>query len=63
MGFSMTNKKGVKFWLHSKAITLKNGIQRTIYFFSKSSTGAVDVPVGYEPVEARTGLPVLKRAE
>lgn len=63
MGFSMTTKKGVQFWLHSKAVTLKNGAQRTIFFFSKSSANAVDVPIGYEPVEARTGLPVLKRAE
>lgn len=63
MGFSMTNKKGVKYWLHSKPVTLKNGLRRTIFFFSKTEAGAVDVPVGYEPVEARTGLPVLKRAE
>ncbi len=63
MAFSMTNKKGVQYWLHSKAVTLKNGLSRTIFFFSKSSANAVDVPEGYEPVEARTGLPVLKRAE
>lgn len=63
MGFSMTNKKGVQYWLHSKQVMLKNNLQRTIYFFSKVSAGAVDVPVGYEPKEARTGLPVLKRAE
>jgi len=63
VAFSMTNKKGVQYWLHSKQVTLKNNLQRTIFFFSKTQAGAVDVPVGYEPVEARTGLPVLKRAE
>lgn len=63
MAFSFTNKKGVQYWLHNKAVTLKNGLQRTIYFFSKDKTGSVDVPVGYVPAESRTGLPVLRKAE
>lgn len=63
MGFSFTNKRGVQYWLHCKQVTLKNRLQRTIYFFSKVSAGAVPIPAGYEPVEAKTGLPVLRKAE
>ena len=63
VAFSMTNKKGVQYWLHSKPVTLRNGLKRTIFFFSKTAANAVDVPVGYEPKESKTGLPVLKRAD
>lgn len=63
MGFSIINQKGVKFFLHNKAVKLKNGLERTIYFFSKAEAGAVPVPVGYEPVVSKTGLPVLRKAD
>ncbi len=55
--------QGWKEELEKAVVTLKNNLRRTIFFFSKTQAGAVDVPAGYEPVEARTGLPVLKRAE
>lgn len=63
MAFEYTNKKGVKYYLHSKEVTLRGGRQQMIYFFSKDPSGSIDsVPGGFIVVEnPRTGLPVLKR--
>ncbi len=57
--FTYTNKRGVKFWLHSKI-----GRGGTIlYYFSKDSRDAISKPSGYVVVESpTTSLPVLKRA-
>ena len=65
MAFSYTNKKGVKYFLHSKDVTLRGGRQQTIYFFARDvRDGALDeVPAGYQVMETeRTGMPVLKKA-
>ncbi len=65
MAFSYTNKKGVKYFLHSKDVTLRGGRQQTIYFFARDvRDGSLDaVPAGYEVMETeRTGMPVLKKA-
>jgi hypothetical protein len=65
MAFSYTNKKGVKYFLHSKDVTLRGGRQQTIYYFARDvRDGALDaVPAGYKVVETeRTGMPVLKKA-
>lgn len=66
MAFSYTNKKGQTYYLHSRAVTLKNGRQQTIYFFARDERpGSLDaVPAGYQVVETkRTGMPVLKKAD
>lgn len=48
-----TNKKGVKYYLHS------NG---RLLFFSKSPEGGIDLPEGMEIIEnPKTGLPMVKR--
>lgn len=65
MAFSYTNKKGVKYYLHSKDVTLRGGRKQTIYYFARDiRDGALDaVPAGYKVVETeRTGMPVLKKA-
>lgn len=64
MPFEYTNSKGVTYILHNRATTLKNGRTQTIYFFAKEAKdGALDaVPDGYQVVESRNGLPVLKKA-
>ena len=65
MAFSYTNKKGDKYYLHSKDVTLRGGRKQTIYFFAREiRDGALDkVPAGYEVVETeRTGMPVLKKS-
>jgi hypothetical protein len=65
MAFSFTNKKGVKYFLHSKLVSLKGGRQQTIYFFARDiRPGALDaVPAGYQVIEtAKTGMPILKKA-
>ncbi len=62
--FSYTNKKGVKYFLHTKEVTLKNGRVQRIYYFAKDQReGFLEaVPAGYKVVETeRTGMPVLKR--
>ncbi len=65
MAYAYTNSKGVTYYLHSKETTLRNGRQQTLYFFAKTvKEGALDaVPEGYEVVESRNGLPVLKRKQ
>jgi hypothetical protein len=65
MAYEFTNKKGVKYYLHSRDVTLKGGRRQTIYFFARDiRPGAMDaVPAGYRVVEtAKTGMPILKKA-
>ncbi len=49
MAYEFTNKKGVKYYLHSRDVTLKGGRRQTIYFFARDiRPGAMDaVPAGY----------------
>ena len=63
MGFEYVNKKGQKYYLHSKIVVLRNtGKEQKIYFFSKNPEGSVELPEGYKVVEnPRTGLPFLKK--
>jgi hypothetical protein len=65
MAYSFTNKKGVKYYLHSKKVNLKGGREQTIYYFARDiRPGAQDaVPAGYKVIEtAKTGMPILKKA-
>lgn len=63
MAFSYTNSKGKSYILHSKDTVLKNGQERTIYYFAKEDKGnSLDaVPEGYVVSETKNGLPVLKK--
>ena len=65
MAFTYTNSRGDMYVLHATTRTLKSGKQQTLYYFAKTEKeGALDaVPEGYEVVESKTGLPVLKRAQ
>ena len=56
MAFGYTNSKGNTYYLHAKG---------KMFFFSKEiKEGALDaVPAGYNVVEMKTGMPVLKKAE
>jgi hypothetical protein len=58
--FIYTNKKGKKFWLHSR----QRG-KAILYYFSKDPVGALkSLPSGYEVVEnPLTGMPFLKKKE
>jgi hypothetical protein len=64
MVFSFTNKKGVKYYLHSKKVNLKGGREQVLYFARDIRPGAQDaVPAGYKVIEtAKTGMPILKKA-
>ncbi len=65
MAFAFTNKKCVKYFLHSKKVSLKGGREQTIYYFAKDvRPGALDaVPAGYKVQETeKTGMPILKKA-
>jgi hypothetical protein len=65
MAFAFTNKKGVKYYLHSKKVNLKGGREQMIYYFAKDvRPGALDaVPAGYKVQETeKTGMPILKKA-
>ena len=63
MAFTYTNSRGQSYILHSKDTVLKNGHTRTIYFFAKDQRDSAlnEVPKGYQVVESKNGLPVLKR--
>jgi hypothetical protein len=56
MAYSHINSKGVTYYLHS------NG---KMFFFSKEiKNGALDaVPAGYQVVEMKTGMLVLKKVQ
>lgn len=56
MAYGYTNSKGNTYYLHARG---------KMFFFSKEiKEGALDaVPAGYNVVEMKTGMPVLKKAE
>ncbi len=64
MAYTFTNSRGVTYVLHSRETTLKNGLQRTLYFFAKDerSDAMYSLPAGYEVMETKNGLPVLKKS-
>jgi len=65
MAYSYTNKKGVKYYLHFRDVTLRGGRKQRIYFFARDvRADSLDaVPAGYKVIETtRTGMPVLKKA-
>ena len=63
MAYTYKNSRGTTYVLHSRETTLKNGLRRTLYYFGKEKkAGAMDsVPAGYQVVETKNGLPVLKK--
>ena len=63
MAYAFTNSKGVTYYLHTKKSQTSTGKERTLFFFSKEvKEGTLDsVPQGYQVVEMKTGLPVLKK--
>lgn len=65
MAYSYTNKKGVKYYLHKKDVTLRGGRKQVIYYFAREvRPGAIDdVPAGYKVIETeKTGMPILKKS-
>lgn len=62
MGFTFTNSKGQVYGLHRRDTPLADGRTRSLYFFSRQVEDTVDeVPKGYSVVEAKTGLPLLRK--
>ena len=60
--FSHKNSAGVQFYLHSKDVKLRGGRIQRIFYFSKVSPDAIEMPSGYIIVEnKRTRLPLLKK--
>jgi hypothetical protein len=60
--FSHKNSVGVPFYLHSKDVKLRGGRMQRIFYFSKDSSGAIEMPSGYIVVEnKKTRLPLLKK--
>jgi len=65
MAYEFTNSKGVKYYLHTKEVSLKGGRLQKIFFFARDvRDGVLDaVPAGYQVIEtAKTGMPILKKA-
>ncbi len=63
MAFSYRNSKGTTYYLHGRLVTLRNGRERQIFFFSKTAEDGLDqLPAGYAVSEVKTsGLPMLKK--
>ena len=63
MAYGFTNTKGTTYYLHGKKSTTSTGKERQLFYFSKEvKEDALDnVPAGYDVVEMKTGLPVLKK--
>ena len=64
MPYSVENRKGQTYFLHSRLTQLRGGREQRIYYFARQpSEGAMDaLPDGFEVSEnERTGLPLLKR--
>jgi len=65
MAYAFTNSKGTTYYLHTKKSITSTGKERTLFFFAKEikeGTPTLDaVPAGYQVVEMKTGLPVLKK--
>jgi hypothetical protein len=64
MAFVHTNSKGQAYVLHRRTAEQANGQKRVLHYFSREAgPDAIDaLPAGYLVVEAKTGLPLLKRA-
>jgi hypothetical protein len=65
MAYGFTNSKGTTYYLHAKKTVAASGKERTLFYFAKEmKDGVLDaVPAGYDVVEMKTGLPVLKKSE
>lgn len=67
MAYSVTNSKGVVYYLHTKTVTLNGGRQQPIYFFAKDVREAYVVdrlPEGYAVSEQkRSGLPIVHKVK
>lgn len=65
MAFTYKNRKGDTYYLNTQKVTLQNGREQQIYFFSRDlrqDKALDDVPAGYEVSErADSGLPVLRK--
>ncbi len=63
MAYSFINSKGVTYYLHTRKQMAASGKERTLFFFAKEiKDGSMEaVPAGYQVVEMKTGLPVLKK--
>ena len=63
MAFSFKNSKGQTYYLHATTRVLKSGKNQHLYYFAKTQkSGSLDaVPAGFQVVESKTGLPVLKK--
>ncbi|QQG44011.1 MAG: hypothetical protein HYW86_04065 [Candidatus Roizmanbacteria bacterium] len=65
MAYEYTNKKGQKYYLHSRTVTLRgSGKKQTIYYFAREvkKDAINEVPANMKVMEVeRTGLPILKK--
>lgn len=65
MAYQYTNKKGDTYYLHSKEVELRGGLQMRIYYFKREVDDEFalnDLPEDREVIEnERTGLPLVRR--
>jgi len=62
MPYTYTNSKGQAYALHAKVTDLGGERTRTLHYFSRELKGGLDaLPDGYSVIEAKTGLPLLRK--
>lgn len=62
--YQHVNSRGVTYFLNCKEVTLRGGLQRVIYYFSKTERAetACELPGGMEVLEnPRNGFLVLRK--
>lgn len=58
------NSRGTRYFLHSKAVALRNGLPSRIYYFRREPDPPNQMkvlPMGFEVSETKNGLPVLRK--
>ena len=66
MAYSITNSKGITYYLHKSEVTLRGGKPQTIYFFTKTENGGkgtpCDLPEDRQVIEnPRNGVVTLSK--
>lgn len=63
--YQYTNGRGRAYFLNQTVWTTKHGREMTTFFFSKEADDRTiaAIPAGHEIVEAKNGLPILRKIQ
>jgi len=64
MPYGYKNSKGQTYYLHARSVARSGGKAGKLFYFSpqvEAGDALEAVPAGYQVIEMKTGLPVLKK--